>query len=54
MMTFMNLDYETVNAMMEMSNRLVEKVVNYFRENHEQITMALASMNPTYVPAFAR
>lgn len=54
MMTFMNMDYETVNAMMEMSNKLAEKVINYFKENLEQISMTLASINPTYVPAFAR
>ncbi|MCI8713440.1 MAG: hypothetical protein HFH23_14485 [Ruminococcus sp.] len=54
MMTSMNLDYETVNAVMEISNKLAEKLANYFKENYEQIVMALASMNPTCVPAFAR
>lgn len=53
---FMNMDYETYNAMMEVSNRLIEKVITYFKENQELILEAYAAMNPntSYIPAFAR
>lgn len=57
MTTFMNMDYETTRAMMEMSNQLAERFITYVRENREQILQTLASVNALnggYVPAFAR
>ncbi len=57
MTAFMNMDYETTKAMMEMSNQLVERFITYVKENREQILRTLASanaLNGDYVPAFAR
>ncbi len=56
MTAFMNMDYETTKAMMEVSNQLVERFIAYIKENHEQILMTLASANisNSYIPAFAR
>ncbi|MCI8713444.1 MAG: hypothetical protein HFH23_14505 [Ruminococcus sp.] len=56
MMTTMNMDFEACMAMMEVSSRLLDKIAAYFKENHQQILQALASvnaMNGGYVPAYA-